>query len=87
LEDEVTALSLLRQNIDQILETLPPREAQILKLRFGLFNGETHTLQEVGIKFGVSRERVRQIEAQAIRRLRQPEIQYKLSSYLGQQQA
>jgi RNA polymerase primary sigma factor len=80
--DEVATLSLLRQHLDQILEMLPPREARILKLRFGLSNGETHTLAEVGLKMGVSRERVRQIEAQAIRRLRQPEIQQKLHSYL-----
>jgi len=84
--DEVTTLSLLRQHIDQILEILPPREVQILKLRFGLSNGETHTLREVGLKIGVSRERIRQIEAQAIRRLRQPEIQHKLRSYLSQLQ-
>jgi RNA polymerase primary sigma factor len=81
--DEVTTLSLLGQHLDQILEMLPPREAKILKLRFGLSNGETHTLQEVGLKIGVSRERIRQIEAQAIRRLRKPEIQHKLRSYLS----
>jgi RNA polymerase primary sigma factor len=63
---------------------LPPREAKILKLRFGLSNGKTHSLQEIGIKIGVSRERIRQIEAQAIDRLRQPEIQHQLRSYLGQ---
>ena len=84
--DEVTTISLLRQNLDQILEMLPPREVQILKLRFGLSDGETHTLREVGLKIGVSRERIRQIEAQAIRRLRQPEIQHKLRSYLSQPQ-
>jgi RNA polymerase primary sigma factor len=85
--DEVATLSLLGQQIDQILEMLPPREVQILKLRFGLSNGETHTLREVGLKIGVSRERIRQIEAQAIRRLRQPEIQHKLRSYLSQPQS
>jgi RNA polymerase primary sigma factor len=84
--DEATALTLLRQNIDIILEMLPPREAQILKLRFGLSNGETHTLREVGLKIGVSRERIRQIEAQAIRRLRHPEIQNKLRNNLSQPQ-
>ncbi len=84
--DEATTTSLLRQHLDQILELLPPREVQILKLRFGLTNGETHTLQEVGVKIGVSRERIRQIEAQAIRRLRQPEIQQKLRSYLSKPQ-
>jgi RNA polymerase primary sigma factor len=83
---EVATLSLLRQHLDQVLEILPPREAQILKLRFGLSNGETHTLAEVGYKIGVSRERVRQIEAQAFRRLRQPKIQHKLRSYLYQLQ-
>jgi RNA polymerase primary sigma factor len=81
--DEVTTINLLRQHIDQVLEELPPREVQILKLRFGLSNGETHTLAEVGYKIGVTRERVRQIEAQAIRRLRQPKIQHKLRSYLN----
>jgi len=80
--DEVATISLLRQQLNQILEKLPPREVQILKLRYGLANGETHTLREVGLKIGVSRERIRQIEAQAIRRLRQPEIQHKLQSYL-----
>ena len=84
--DELATLNLLSQQIDQVLELLPPREVQILKLRFGLSNGETHTLREVGLKIGVSRERIRQIEAQAIRRLRQPEIQHKLRSYLGQPQ-
>jgi RNA polymerase primary sigma factor len=84
--DEVATLSLLRQHLDQMLEMLPPREAWILKLRYGLSNGKTHTLREVGLKFGVSRERIRQIETQAINRLRQPEIQRKLRSYLDQQQ-
>jgi RNA polymerase primary sigma factor len=80
--DDVTELSLLSQHIDQVLEMLPPREAQILKLRFGLSNGETHTLAEVGLKMGISRERVRQIEAQAIRRLRLSENAHNLRSYL-----
>lgn len=80
--DDVTELSLLSQQIDQVLEMLPPREAQILKLRFGLSNGETHTLAEVGLKMGISRERVRQIEAQAIRRLRLSENSHKLHAYL-----
>jgi RNA polymerase primary sigma factor len=84
--DELTTLSLLSQHLEQILELLPAREAQILKLRYGLSNGETHTLQQVGLKIGVSRERIRQIESQAIRRLRQPTIQNKLRSYLSQTQ-
>jgi len=85
--EEVAALSLLRQHLDQILEMLPPREVQILKLRYGLSNGKTHTLREVGVKIGVTRERIRQIEAQAIRRLRHPDIQKKLRSYLEQPHA
>jgi RNA polymerase primary sigma factor len=80
---EVTTLSLLAQHLDQALALLPPREAQILKLRYGLANGEAHTLREVGLKIGVSRERIRQIEAKAISRLRHPAIQNKLRSYLG----
>jgi len=81
---ELTSLNLLRQQLDQIFEVLPPREVQILKLRFGLSNGKTHTLKEIGIKIGVSRERIRQIEAQAMKRLRHPKIQRKLHSYLSQ---
>jgi RNA polymerase primary sigma factor len=81
---ELTSLNLLRQQLDQIFEMLPPREVQILKLRFGLSNGKTHTLREIGIKIGVSRERIRQIEAQAMKRLRHPKIQSKLHSYLSQ---
>jgi RNA polymerase primary sigma factor len=84
--EELATISLLRQHLDQVLDLLPPREVQILKLRFGLVNGETHTLQEVGLKIGVSRERIRQIETQAIGRLRKPEIQNKLRSYLNQLQ-
>ncbi len=85
--DELTTFSLLSQHLDQILELLPAREAQILKLRYGLSNGETHTLQQVGLKIGVSHERIRQIESQAIRRLRQPTIQNQLRSYLSQPQS
>jgi RNA polymerase primary sigma factor len=84
--DEIANISMMRQHLDQILDILPPREAKILMLRYGLANGETHTLQAVGEKIGVSRERIRQIEAQAMRRLRQPEIQHKLRSYLSQLQ-
>jgi RNA polymerase primary sigma factor len=80
---EVVTLSLLAQHLEQALAMLPPREAQILKLRYGLANGEAHTLREVGLIIGVSRERIRQIEAKAISRLRQPVIQNKLRSYLS----
>ena len=81
--DEVTTLKLLGLHLDQILELLPAREALILKLRFGLANGEAHSLKEVGMKIGVSRERIRQIEAKAISRLRKPEIQNRLRNYLS----
>ncbi len=81
--DEVTTFSLLGQHLNEALALLPPREAQVLMLRYGLANGEAHTLKEVGLKIGVSRERIRQIEAKAISRLRQPVIQNKLRSYLS----
>lgn len=82
--DDVVTVHILRQLLEQIFETLPPREVQILKLRFGLVNGKVHTLQEVGKKLGVSRERIRQIESQAFRRLRHPKIKNQLRSYLNQ---
>lgn len=63
---------LLREKLDDILSTLDPREARILRLRFGLQNGYCYTLEEVGQKFGLTRERIRQIEGKALRRLRHP---------------
>jgi RNA polymerase primary sigma factor len=75
--------SLLRQDISNILEALPAREVRILQLRYGLLDGKCHTLQEVGDKMGVSRERIRQIESQALRRLRNPSVSHKLRGYLG----
>jgi RNA polymerase primary sigma factor len=82
--DELTIHSLLRQQLDEVFALLPPREVMILKLRYGLADGKTHTLREVGLKIGVSRERIRQIETQALRRLRQPDIQRVLRSYLAE---
>jgi RNA polymerase primary sigma factor len=70
-DDEVTS-SMLRELLQDILQDLPPREVRILQLRYGLIDGETYTLEEVGKKLGVTRERVRQIEAQALSRLRHP---------------
>jgi RNA polymerase primary sigma factor len=70
-DDEVTS-SMLRELLQEILYDLPPREVRILQLRYGLVDGETYTLEEVGKKLGVTRERVRQIEAQALSRLRHP---------------
>jgi len=75
--------NLLRQDLIDVLEGLPAREVRILQLRYGLSDGKRHTLQEVGDKMGVSRERVRQIESQALRRLRHPSVCHRLRGYLG----
>ncbi|MCB9437457.1 MAG: sigma-70 family RNA polymerase sigma factor [Anaerolineales bacterium] len=64
--------TLLREKLEEVLSTLSPREARILRLRFGLHNGRSYTLEEVGQKFGLTRERIRQIEGKALRRLRHP---------------
>jgi len=64
--------NLLREKVEEVLSTLSPREARILRLRFGLQNGRCYTLEEVGQKFGLTRERIRQIEGKALRRLRHP---------------
>ncbi len=69
---QVTYTKLLRDKIEEVLESLPSREARILRLRFGLDDGHNYTLEEVGQKFGLTRERIRQIESQALRRLRHP---------------
>jgi len=68
--------------VDEVLNTLSPREARILRLRFGLDNGRTYTLEEVGQKFGLTRERIRQIESKALRRLRHPRRARQLKDYL-----
>lgn len=73
---------LLKEKIDELLATLSPREARILRLRFGLQNGRSYTLEEVGNKFGLTRERIRQIEGRALRRLRHPRRSRQLSDYL-----
>jgi RNA polymerase primary sigma factor len=79
VEDEVTPApsqttqeNMLRERVDQVLSTLSPREARIIRLRFGLDNDRPYTLEEVGQKFGLTRERIRQIEGKALRRLRHP---------------
>ncbi|MGD1997236.1 MAG: sigma-70 family RNA polymerase sigma factor [Anaerolineae bacterium] len=74
--------SMLREMIRGILQDLPPREVRILKWRYGLVDGETYTLEEVGNKMGVTRERVRQIESRALRRLRHPSHARKLRDFL-----
>lgn len=73
---------MLCEKVEAVLETLPPREARILRLRFGLENGHTYTLEEVGQKFGLTRERIRQIESKALRRLRHPRRSRQLKEYL-----
>ncbi len=79
---ELATRELLREEIEEILVSLTPREARVLQLRFGLLDGHSHTLEEVGEKFGVTRERIRQIETKAIRRLRQPVRSRRLRDYL-----
>ena len=74
--------NMLRERIEEVLSTLSPREARILRLRFGLENGHAYTLEEVGEKFGLTRERIRQIEGKALRRLRHPCRSRLLRDYL-----
>ncbi|HMN12086.1 MAG TPA: sigma-70 family RNA polymerase sigma factor [Bellilinea sp.] len=74
---------MMRETVEHVLNTLPPREALILRLRFGLENGRYHTLEEVGAKFGLTRERIRQIENAALRRLRHPRRARLLRQYAG----
>lgn len=81
--DETATYNLLKQHLVEVLDTLPPREVRILQLRYGLLDGQAYTLEEVGRKMGVTRERVRQIEAQALTRLRHPSVRRKLRDYLG----
>lgn len=82
--DDTATYNLLQSHLDEVLETLPPREVRILQLRYGLLDGQAYTLEEVGRKMGVTRERVRQIEAQALTRLRHPSVRRKLRDYLGE---
>jgi len=74
--------AILRERLEEILETLQPREARILRLRFGLQDGRNYTLEEVGQKFGLTRERIRQIEAHALNRLRHPSRSRQLRDFL-----
>jgi RNA polymerase primary sigma factor len=81
--DETASYNLLKEHLGSVLDTLPPREVRVLQLRYGLIDGKTCTLEEVGRKMGVTRERVRQIEAQALRRLRHPGVSVALREYLS----
>ena len=79
---EAASLVLLKEQINQVLSTLTEREEQVLRLRFGLEDGRSRTLEEVGKKFNVTRERIRQIEAKALRKLRHPNRSNKVRDYL-----
>ena len=79
---EAAAYSLLKDQIEEVLESLNEREQKVLKLRFGLEDGRARTLEEVGKEFDVTRERIRQIEAKALRKLRHPSRSKKLRDYL-----
>lgn len=74
--------ALLKEQLEEVLSTLTPREAKVLRLRFGLEDGKSRTLEEVGSEFKVTRERIRQIEAKALRKLRHPSRSKKLKDYL-----
>ncbi len=79
---DATDHHLLREELDAAISTLSPREARILKLRFGLQDGQIYSLQEIGQKFGLTRERIRQLEKSALRRLRHPSRSRTLKAYL-----
>ena len=79
---EAASYQLLKEQVEDVLETLSEREARVLQLRFGLEDGRGRTLEEVGREFGVTRERIRQIEAKALRKLRHPSRSKKLRDFL-----
>jgi len=79
-----TAFKILQEQLNDVLDSLPPREQEVLKMRFGLDDGYSLTLEEVGLYFNVTRERIRQIEAKALRRLRHPKRSRRLKDYLEQ---
>ncbi len=74
--------SMLKENVKQLLYTLSPREQEVVRLRFGIENGQAHTLEEIGSLFQITRERVRQIESRALNKLRQPYRNYKLQEFM-----
>jgi RNA polymerase primary sigma factor len=80
---ESASNSLLREQLRNILRTLTPREEEVIKLRFGLDDGRPRTLEEVGKQFKITRERIRQIEAKALRKLRHPSRSKALKDYLA----
>ena len=80
---DAAAYTMLKEQLEEVMNTLTPREAQVLKLRFGLEDGKARTLEEVGKEFDVTRERIRQIEAKALRKLRHPSRSKKLKDYMN----
>ena len=80
---EEASYTLLREQLEDVLATLTPREQQVLRMRFGLQDGKPHTLEEVGKEFDVTRERIRQIESKALRKLRHPSRSKKLKDFLS----
>ena len=80
---DAASYTLLREQLEEVMNTLTPREAKVLKLRFGLEDGKARTLEEVGKEFDVTRERIRQIEAKALRKLRHPSRSKKLKDYMN----
>ena len=80
---DAASYTMLREQLEEVMNTLTPREAKVLKLRFGLEDGKSRTLEEVGKEFNVTRERIRQIEAKALRKLRHPSRSTKLRDYMG----
>ena len=80
---EAASYTLLREQLEEVLKSLTPREEQVLRMRFGLVDGKAHTLEEVGKEFDVTRERIRQIESKALRKLRHPSRSKKLRDFLN----
>ena len=80
---DTVAQMLLAEEVDKVLATLDPREERVLRLRYGLQDGRNYTLEEVGERFGLTRERIRQIEGQALRKLRHPRRSRSLRDYLA----
>jgi RNA polymerase primary sigma factor len=85
LPDDAALHAGMRDAVSEALSTLTPREAKILRLRFGIESGRDHTLEELGQQFEVTRERIRQIESKALRKLRHPARSGRLKSFLGEE--